>query len=121
MNISENQPKLRMKLLVPLIVLVVVAVFFALGCLVITILAMPFGFGFTLPVRLLGVLALVSGFSSSVGCSRKTADVLASTYVTFSKVKKGALLEKPSGRTEPESWAPNILSMRSTKRNKDRI
>lgn len=90
-------------LLVPLVVLGVVAVFFALGYLVTILLAVPLSFGFSLPVRLLGVFTLVfaSSFLAWLFRYRRPVDILVSTYVTFSKVWKGALLEKPSGRTEP--------------------
>jgi len=90
-------------LLVPLVVVLVMAVFFALGCLLTIILAIPFSFGFMLPVRLLGLLVLVIGFVF-IGWLfryRKTIDVLISTYVTFSKLKRQALLEKLARRTEP--------------------
>jgi len=90
-------------LLVPLVVVVVMAVFFALGYLLTIILAVPFSFGFMLPVRLLGVLVLLFGsaFLGWLFLYRKPSDVLVSTYVTFSKLKRRDLLEKPPGRTEP--------------------
>jgi len=90
-------------LLVPLVVVLVMAVFFALGYLLTIILAIPFSFGFMLPGRLLGLLVLVIGFVF-IGWLfryRRPSDVLISTYVTFSKLKRQALLEKPARRTEP--------------------
>jgi len=90
-------------LLVPLVVCVLMAVFFELGYLVTIILGIPLSFGFGLPIRLLGVLVLVSGFLlfGWLFKYRKPVDVLVSTYVTFSKMMRRVPLEKPSGRTEP--------------------
>lgn len=95
--------KAKALLLVPLIVFVVVAVFFALGYLVVIIIGIPFSLGFVLPIRLVGVLVLASGFLffGWLFRYRKPVDILVSTYVTFSKVKGGAPLEKLSGRIEP--------------------
>ncbi|MGQ9718839.1 MAG: methyltransferase family protein [Nitrososphaerales archaeon] len=95
--------RIKALLLVPLVVFVVITIFFTLGYLITIVLGMPFGFGFGLPIRLLGLLTLACA-SLSFGWLfryRKPIDVLISTYVTFSKVKRGAPLQKPSGRTEP--------------------
>jgi len=90
-------------LLVPLLVCVLMAVFFAVGYLVTVILGIPFSFGFGLPIRLLGVLVLASGFLlfGWLLKYRRPVDILVSTYVTISKMMRRAPLEKPSGRTEP--------------------
>ncbi|MFQ6134854.1 MAG: methyltransferase family protein [Nitrososphaerales archaeon] len=95
--------KAKALITVPPIVLLVVATFFTFGYFVTLILGIPFSFGLTLPVRLLALLVLVSGFSffGWVFRYRKPTDVLVSTYVTFSKVKKRSPPEKPTGRTEP--------------------
>jgi len=95
--------KTRALLLVPLIVFVVMIVFFALGYLVTIVLGMPFSLGFELHIRLLGllVLACVFIFFGWFFKYRKPVDVLISTYVTFSKMKRGAPLQNLSDRTEP--------------------
>jgi len=95
--------KTRAFLLVPLIVLVVMIISFALGYLVTIVLGLPFSFGFNLPIRLFGLLllAFVFFFFGWFFKYRKPVDVLISTYVTFSKVKKRTNLQKLSGRTEP--------------------
>ena len=94
--------KTKAILSIPLLVFLIITVFFALGHLATIFLAMPTSFGLALIVRMLGVLVLVFGFSffGWLFRHRKPIDVIVSTYVTFSKVKRGTSLEKPSGRTE---------------------
>ena len=95
--------KTKAFLLVPLIVSIIIAAFFTIGYSLTTILALPFSFGFALPIRLLGVLVLVSGLLlfGWLFKYRKPVDILISTYVTLLKVRRRARLEKPLGRTEP--------------------
>lgn len=95
--------KTKVFISVSLVVFGVIVFFFALGHVIAIILGIPFSFGFALPVRLLGMLVLVSGFLlfGWLFKYRRPTDILASTYVTFSKVKVGVLLEKSLGRTEP--------------------
>jgi len=90
-------------LLVPLVVFGVMTVFFAFGYLVILVLGMPFSLSLALPIRLLGVLVLSSGFLffGWLFKYRKPVDIVVSTYVTFLKVRRGNLLEKRLSRTEP--------------------
>jgi protein-S-isoprenylcysteine O-methyltransferase Ste14 len=87
---------------VPMAVSAVLMLFLALGYLVVAILGIPPTLGFVLHVRLFGALPLVVGFLFLLWLFRyrKPADILVSTYVTFSKVR-GVSLEKPLGRTEP--------------------
>ena len=87
---------------VPMAVSAVLALFLALGYLFVAILGIPLSLGFVLHVRLFGALLLVVGFLFLLWLFkyRKPADILVSTYVTFSKVR-GVSLEKPLGRTEP--------------------
>jgi len=89
--------------LVPLAVFAVLLVFFALGYLVTLAFQIPLRFDFPLPVRLIGLLVLLSGFLflGWFFTDRKPVDVLVSTYVTFSKVARRIPLEERSGRTEP--------------------
>jgi protein-S-isoprenylcysteine O-methyltransferase Ste14 len=95
--------KTKALLLVPLIVLVVITVFFGLGYLLTIALGLPFSFVFVLPIRLLGLIVLAFTFIFFIWFFkyRKPVDVLISTYVTFSKVRRGTSLQKLSGRTEP--------------------
>jgi len=67
------------------------------------IIGIPFSLGFALPIRLVGVLVLASGFLffGWLFRYRKPVDILVSTYVTFSKVKGEVPLEELSGRIEP--------------------
>ncbi len=90
-------------LLVPMVVSAVITAFLALGYLVTTIIGVPFSFGFALPVRLLGVPLLASGFLlfGWLFRYRKPIDILVSTYSTISKAIGGVYLERLSGRTEP--------------------
>ena len=95
--------KTKALLLVPSIVFIVMAVFFTLGYLATVVLRIPLSFGVVLPIRLLGLLSLAFVFLFFVWFFkyRKPIDVLISTYVTFSKVRRGTSLQKLSGRTEP--------------------
>jgi len=90
-------------LVVPLVVFVVVAVFFALGYLLTIAIGIPFSLGFVLPIRLVGGLVLAFGFLfyGWLFKYRKPANILVSTYVTISKAGRGEVLEKPAGRNEP--------------------
>jgi len=93
----------RAALSVPLIVFGVVTVFFAFGHLLTLVLGISFRLGLALPIRLLGALVLLSGFLflGWLFKYRKPVDIIVSTYVTFLKVRRGDLLEKRLGRTEP--------------------
>ncbi len=95
--------KAKALLLVPPIVLGVLTSFLVLGYLIIIIFSIPLSIGFTLPTRLVGLSVLVFGilFFGWFFKYRKPSDVIVSTYVTFSKLKGGAILKKPEGRTEP--------------------
>jgi protein-S-isoprenylcysteine O-methyltransferase Ste14 len=88
--------------LVPLVVFTVLLVFFALGYLMTLAFQIPLRFNFPLPVRLIGVLVLLSGFLflGWFFTNRMPVDVLVSTYVSFSKAARGVRLEERSGRTE---------------------
>ena len=91
-------------IMVPLVVLIVLAVFFTLAYLVTTWFRIPREFGFSFPVRFIGLLLLLSGlgFLGWLFKYRRPVDVLISTYVTFSKAAEGQVqLKEPSGRTEP--------------------
>lgn len=99
----SNSIRPKVLLLVPPIVISVIASLMVLGYLISKILSMPFSFGLTLPVRLLGLFVLVIGilFFAWFYKYRKPIDVLISTYVTITKLKKTANLKKPAGRKEP--------------------
>jgi protein-S-isoprenylcysteine O-methyltransferase Ste14 len=91
-------------IVVPFAVLTVLAVFFTLGYLLTIWLRIPPQFGFPLPVRLIGLALLLVGFIflSWLFRYRRPRDILVSTYVTFSKVRRERTrLEERSSRTEP--------------------
>jgi protein-S-isoprenylcysteine O-methyltransferase Ste14 len=94
--------RVKALILVPLAVFTVLLAFFALGYLVTLAFKIPLRFNFPLPVRLIGVLVLLSGFLflSWFFRDRMPVDVLVSTYVSLSKVARGVRLEERSGRTE---------------------
>ena len=94
----------RAIIVVPFAVFAVLAVFFALAYLITTWFRIPQEFGFSLTVRFIGLLSLLSGFVllGWLLRYRKPVDILVSTYVTFSKVGRGGTrLEERSSRTEP--------------------
>jgi protein-S-isoprenylcysteine O-methyltransferase Ste14 len=94
----------RAIILVPSAVFTVLAVFFTLGYLMTIWFRIPQQFGFPLPVRLIGLVLLLSGFIllSWLFRYRRPRDILVSTYVTFSKVRRERTrLEERSSRTEP--------------------
>jgi len=91
-------------IVVPLAVLTVLAGFFTLAYFVTIWLRIPQELGLPLPVRFIGLLLLLSGFALLCWLFRyrKPADILISTYVTFSKAARGRVsLDERSGRTEP--------------------
>jgi len=94
--------KARALILVPLIVLAVVASFLALGYLVTILFQIPSRLGLPLPIRLFGLLILLSGFVflGWLFKYRRPRDILVSTYVTFSKAMSKAPLDGRSLRTE---------------------
>jgi protein-S-isoprenylcysteine O-methyltransferase Ste14 len=90
-------------IMVPFAVLTVLTVFFALAYLVTIWFRIPEEFGFSLPVRFIGLLLLLSGlaFLGWLFRYRRPMDIIISTYVTFSKVGSGRMhLEERSSRTE---------------------
>jgi len=94
----------RAIIVVPFIVFIVLAVFFSLAYLVAVVLHIPLQLGFQFPVRFVGLLLLLSGLVLLAWLLRyrSPADILVSTYVTFSKfARKRESLGKRSGRTEP--------------------
>jgi protein-S-isoprenylcysteine O-methyltransferase Ste14 len=94
----------RAIIVVPFVVLTVVGVFFALAYLVTIWFRIPEQFGFSLPVRFIGLLLLLSGFVflGWLFRYRRPVDILISTYVTFSKAGSGRMhLEERASRTEP--------------------
>ena len=94
----------RAIIVVPFAVLTVLTVFFALAYLVTIWFRIPEEFGFSLPVRFLGLLLLLSGLVllGWLLRYRSPMDIIISTYVTFSKVGGGRMhLEERASRTEP--------------------
>jgi len=93
----------RAIILVPLVVVLVVGAFFALGILLTIAFRMPSKLSFPFPIRLIGLLILLSGFLflGWLFKYRRPADILVSTYVSFTQARGGAPLEERSRRTEP--------------------
>jgi len=94
----------RAIIVVPFVVLTVLGVFFALAYLVTIWFRIPEQFGFSLPVRFVGLLLLLSGFVflGWLFRYRRPMDILISTYVTFSKAGSRRMhLEERASRTEP--------------------
>jgi protein-S-isoprenylcysteine O-methyltransferase Ste14 len=94
----------RAIIVVPFAVFTVIAVFFALAYMMTIWFRIPQEFGFSTPVRFIGLLLLLSGlvFLGWLLRYRKPVDILISTYVTFSKLGSGRVrLEERSSRTEP--------------------
>lgn len=90
-------------ILVPLVVFTVVVTFFTLGYLVTIAFQIPLKLNFPLPIRLIGLLTLLSSslFFGWLFRYRRPVDILVSTYVSFLKVRRRARLEERSYRTEP--------------------
>jgi len=97
-----KSPKTRAIVLVPLVVFAIMAAFSALGYLMIIIMGIPFSLACPLPVRLLGLFLVASGFIffGWLFRNRKPFDIIISTYVTFLKAAGRTRLEELSGRTE---------------------
>ena len=97
-----SETKSRAIILVPLVVFTVVVAFFMLGYSVTIAFEIPQRLNFPLPIRLIGLLTLLSSFVyfGWLFRYRKPVDILVSTYVTFTKVRKRARLEERSCRTE---------------------
>lgn len=89
-------------ILIPLTVTALIAAFLALGYLIVLLLGLPQSLSFVLPIRILGVLIFLLGLAVlfSVFRLRKPVDVLVSTYVTFTKIRRHIPLEQPAERTE---------------------
>jgi len=98
-----SETKTRAAIIVPLAVFTVIVVFFTLGYLVTITLQIPPRLNFPLPIRLIGLLTLLLSFLlfGWLFKYRRPADILVSTYVSFSKVKSRVRLEDRSFRTEP--------------------
>jgi protein-S-isoprenylcysteine O-methyltransferase Ste14 len=101
--VQETDLKAKAALVgIPTISLVVVALFSA-GYLLSLLLGLPLSLGFPLWVRATGGALILAGLSVMGWVIRRrgVAEVLVSTYVTFTKMAKGAPMEAPSGRVEP--------------------
>jgi protein-S-isoprenylcysteine O-methyltransferase Ste14 len=91
-------------IVVPFAVLTVLTVFFALAYLLTIWFHIPEEFGFSPPVRFVGLLLLLSGlaFLGWLFRYRRPMDIIISTYLTFSKAGSGRMhLKERSSRTEP--------------------
>jgi len=99
----DLETKAKAIILVPLVVFTVVVAFFTLGYLLTIAFQIPPKLRFPLPIRLIGLLTLVLSFLffGWLFRYRRPVDILVSTYVSFSKVKRRVRLEERSRRTEP--------------------
>jgi protein-S-isoprenylcysteine O-methyltransferase Ste14 len=97
-----SETKTRAIILVPLVVFTVVVAFFMLGYLVTIAFEIPQRLNFPLPIRLIGLLTLLSSFVffGWLFRYRKPVDIIVSTYVTFTKVRRRVRLEERLCRTE---------------------
>ncbi len=84
------------------IVLLLLALF-GVSYLACSIFGLPFSLSLPVAARIIGGLIVVAGLAVSVlvFAYRSPADVIASTYVTLTKLARRAPLAEPSGRTEP--------------------
>jgi len=98
-----SETKARAIIVVPVVVVIVMVAFLTLGYLMTIAFQMPSKLNFPLPIRLIGLLTLLSGllFLSWIFRYRRPADTLVSTYVTFLKVRRRVRLEERSFRIEP--------------------
>jgi protein-S-isoprenylcysteine O-methyltransferase Ste14 len=76
--------------------------FTTLGYFVCMIAGIPYSFSFRLPLRIFGIIIIVSGFVllGWLFGYRKPVDILVSTYVTLLKARGATPLENVSGRSE---------------------
>jgi protein-S-isoprenylcysteine O-methyltransferase Ste14 len=86
----------------PTIVLIIVALF-AISFFLSALLDLPLSLGLPLAVRVVGGAMVVTGLvlAGWVFRYRSLADMVVSTYVTFTKLFKRAAIADFSGRTEP--------------------
>jgi protein-S-isoprenylcysteine O-methyltransferase Ste14 len=85
------------------IIAIVISVFFALSFLFSTLFGLPYSLNFPIAVRLVGGAVVVVGLAimAWVFKHRSPANVIVSTYVTFSKLFKRTPVSERAGRTEP--------------------
>jgi len=98
-----SETKTRAVIIVPLVVFTVVVAFFGLSYLLTIAFQIPPTLSFPIPIRLIGLLTLLSSslYFGWFFRYRKPLDILISTYVSFSKVGRRNRLEDRSFRTEP--------------------
>ncbi len=90
-------------ILVPALILLLMASFYALGYFVATVLGVPQRLGLPLPIRLLGLVIVLFSFALLrwFFSYRRPFDVLVSTYETFAKMSGRMRLQERMHRTEP--------------------
>lgn len=86
----------------PIILMIVVSLF-GLAYLVSALLGLPISFNPPLVVRVFGGVAVVAGLGVAgwTFVYRSPADMVVSTYITFTKLFKRTPISELSGRTEP--------------------
>ncbi|WP_455363545.1 methyltransferase family protein [[Eubacterium] cellulosolvens] len=92
----------RAIILVPIAVLVVIGTILFLGYLTTLLFRIPLRLGLSLPIRLSGAAVLTVAMVLWIWLfqHRRPADVLVSTYSTFSKLLRRVELKQDLGRTE---------------------
>jgi protein-S-isoprenylcysteine O-methyltransferase Ste14 len=90
-------------LIVPLVISVLIIIAGLIGYFIGAVFGLPIRLGLPLPVRVIGVIVLLAGFSllGWVFSYRKPVDVFVSTFLTMRKVITGTLTKDKSARAEP--------------------
>ncbi len=93
----------RRFILVPVVILLLMASFYALAYFVATVISVPPRLGLPLPARLLGLVTVLFSFALFrwFFSYRQPVDVLVSTYETFAKMAGRTHLQERTYRTEP--------------------
>lgn len=99
---SRSTENRRAIIIVPIVVLMVVGAFMLVGYALCVVLRFPVVLGLALPIRLIGAVVVVTGLAVFVWLFRyrSPADVLTSTYLTFSKIARRVQIEENLGRRE---------------------
>jgi protein-S-isoprenylcysteine O-methyltransferase Ste14 len=90
-------------LIVPLVISTLIIIVGLIGYFIGAVFGLPTRLGLPQPVRVLGVIVLLAGFSllGWVFSYRKPVDVFVSTFLTMQKVVTGTLTKDKSARAEP--------------------
>jgi len=100
---SAGRTRRAALLVVPPIVALLLTALCVLGYLLCGAMGIPLRLRLPLPFRVLGLLVLAVGFGVYIWLwrYRSPADILVSTYVSWTKILRGVPREKPAERSEP--------------------